>query len=188
MTTQPTAPGDPAAVLARLIEPLLDSGSGPAGTRFDDLVAAAVADGTLSAELARELRYWQRASVHEVNDHVLTVLPAVLPVALEAVRSAHADAAEAVAAAEAAWHSRHLPTGVASDSSEPALNTEPPAADSPISGQTDHSPAPPPAEVVLSPENTMITGDSTSPDPVPAAAQDAQLRRRLFVAGLTSTA
>jgi hypothetical protein len=59
---------------------LLDARADLATERFDAELAVAVAAGDLSAETARRLRFWQRASVNAADDHARTVLPAVLDV------------------------------------------------------------------------------------------------------------
>lgn len=157
-----------AAVVTALVDPLLDARIAPAADEFDRLICAAVAAGAIGEELARELRFWQRASVHELADHVRTVLPLVLPVALTAVTAAAADALASAAAAEAAWRAK--------DDTVPVSN--------------DYPDADPQPEVVVSAAdgialNTPPPGDDTDSAP---AASSPHLRRRLFVAGLTSTA
>lgn len=153
-------------VVAGLIEPLLDARARSASLRFDEVVAGAAAAGTLSPELARELRYWQRASVHEVTDHIRTVLPAVLPVALSALSAAGETATEATEAAAAAW--------AESTQETPAVPEH--IAESDGTGSTE-----PPEAVVSGPSPAADAEGSVDP-------QSPQQRRRLFVAGLTSTA
>ena len=167
-------PADPltGTLLDSLLQSLLQARTQPAADQFDDVVAAAVTDGTLSADLARQLRYWQRASVHEVTDHVRCVLPAVLPAALDAVTASADDARRAAAAAVEVWSGRH---------SEPGP---------PVHGRhhRDAAPtgAPVPAEAVLSaPDVIALPAEADDPD-LDRTSQHA--RRRLFVAGLTSTA
>lgn len=172
-TTQPgtdqPAPDLPGAeVVAALIDPLLDARTQPAAEAFDRLILGAVTAGSLDQELARQLRFWQRASVLELTDHIRTVLPTVLPVALAAVTASAAEAEAAATAAEAAWET----------TSEP------------VEAQVDGPDAEPLPEVVVSaPDedrlNTEPPGDDTESAP---AASTTHLRRRMFVAGLTSTA
>jgi hypothetical protein len=172
----PTQPGNdqPATdlagveVVAALIEPLLDARTQPAADEFDRLILGAVTAGSIDHELARQLRFWQRAAVHELADHIRTVLPAVLPVALAAVTASATDAATAAVAAEAVWQAKSAPAQV--DVNSPDAE-------------------PLPEAVVSAPdENTLNTeppGDDTESAP---PASTAHLRRRMFVAGLTSTA
>jgi hypothetical protein len=65
-------------VYADLVAGLLDARDDPATDRFDEELAAAVERGDLSADLARRLRFWQRAAVRSLTDHSRTVLPAAL--------------------------------------------------------------------------------------------------------------
>jgi hypothetical protein len=67
-----------------------------ASARFDAEVAAALAANRVDVETARTLRWWQRASVREVEGYAGSVLPAVL-----ATRS-DADAVAAVDSDESA--------------------------------------------------------------------------------------
>lgn len=75
-----------------VVDSLLDVRTDPATERFDAELAAAVADGTVSPEAAHRLRFWQRASVRALADHVRTVLP----VALGALDAARHDAGQYV--------------------------------------------------------------------------------------------
>jgi hypothetical protein len=162
----PDLPG--VEVIAALIDPLLDARTQPAADEFDRLILGAVTAGSLDQELARQLRFWQRASVHELADHIRTVLPAVLPVAVAAVTTSVAEAEGAAVAAAATWE----------------------ATSTPVQVEVDRPDAEPLPEVVVSApdENALNTeppGDDTESDP---AASTTHLRRRMFVAGLTSTA
>src|SRR3954451_5912185 len=112
-------PGAAADALVRaLLEPLLDARRHPATDHFDEVLAGALGAGRITPELARELRFWQRASVHEVGDHVRTVVPAVLPAALAAVAESGRDAAEAAVGARDAWEARVPSTAPADDASD----------------------------------------------------------------------
>ena len=176
----PAGPSDgPAAatsdLVSALVDPLLDGRTQPAGDHFDRLVATALSERAISAELAHELRFWQRASVHELADHVRTVLPAVLPVALAAVACSAAEAQRSATAAALAWAGRDFEVSTA----------DLPAAH----GSTEIPDAQPAPEVVVSAAdeialNTAPPGDDTETAPV----TNPYLRRRMFVAGLTSTA
>lgn len=154
-----------ADLVATLVEPLLDARVAPAAQTFDALLAEALADGRIGAELAHELRFWQRTSVREVTDHVRLVLPTVLPVALAVVAASAEDAMAAADAATSVWRDR---------GSGPAAAVHPALVDPAV-----------PAEPVPSGPDETVPAEAT------AAAADAgslHLRRRLFVAGLTSTA
>ena len=153
------------------------------------MLADAVAAGTLPADLARQLRYWQRASVHEVTDYVRTVLPTVLPGALAAVATADEDAATAASSAHDVWSGctwrqlRRL--------AEPAQEEQPdvqPVADVPATTQAVLSG---PDMIVLPAATDELADPADSPDDPDEADEDRSrhhARRRLFVAGLTSTA
>jgi hypothetical protein len=148
------------ALVRSLLEPLLDARRQAATEQFDETLSAALGAGRITPELARELRFWQRASVHEVTDHVRTVLPAVLPVALEAVAEATRDADEAAAGAMAAWQDRT------------------PVVEEPIT--------PPTVQLIAEePDEPDVPVSTPLPD---GAAMSPHARRRMFVAGLTSTA
>jgi hypothetical protein len=181
-----TTPSD--RLLGPLLDALLAARTQPAADQFDDLVAASVAAGTLPPDLARQLRYWQRASVHEVCDHVRTVLPAVLPTALAAVTASAEEASAGATSAAQVWSGR---------------NDEPPAPPvedvGPAVLTPTHVPATP--QAVLSGPDVIVL-PATADDPV-RPLEDTDLRdtdeadedrsrqharRRLFVAGLTSTA
>ncbi len=70
-----------------------------ASARFDLELARAEAAGTIDADTARTLRWWQRESVRAVADHVTRVLPEVLG----EVADADAEAADQVDASADAW-------------------------------------------------------------------------------------
>lgn len=72
-------------VYADLVAGLLDARDDPASNRFDIELDHALDAGTITAETARRLRFWQRASVRALADHVRTVVPTALG-ALEASR------------------------------------------------------------------------------------------------------
>ena len=173
-----TTPAD--RVLGPLLDALLAARTQPAADQFDDAVASAVATGTLPADLARQLRYWQRASVHEVTDHVRTVLPMVLPAALAAVTTAADDAAVGATSAADVWSGRH----------------DDPPAEPREDGVLTAADVPATAQAVLSAPDVIVlpatAGDPVHPlDDIDEADEDRSrhhARRRLFVAGLTSTA
>ncbi|MDQ6649363.1 MAG: hypothetical protein M3Z02_04525 [Actinomycetota bacterium] len=82
-----------------LVAAALQVRADPATCRFDEVLAAAVADGSVDATVGRELRFWQRESVRAVVDHVETVLPVVLTASNEADRAA----VDAVHSAGQSW-------------------------------------------------------------------------------------
>lgn len=65
-------------VLADLVSGLLDGRDDPATARFDDELEHAVELGSVSPESAHRLRYWQRAAVRSLAEHVRTAVPGVL--------------------------------------------------------------------------------------------------------------
>ena len=67
-----------------LVSGLLDAREDPATARFDEELAAAVQAGEVTPHAAHRLRYWQRACLRALSDHVLTVLPASLGALAEA--------------------------------------------------------------------------------------------------------
>jgi hypothetical protein len=67
-----------------LVSGLLDARDDPATARFDEELAAAVEAGEVTPHAAHRLRYWQRASLRALSDHVLTVVPASLGALAEA--------------------------------------------------------------------------------------------------------
>jgi hypothetical protein len=159
-------------LLGPLLDALLAARTHPGADAFDQAVAAAVEAGTLTADLGHQLRHWQRASVHEVTDYVRTVLPSVLPGALAAVTAAEDDATYGAASAAQAWSGAHEPAPVD---------------------------VPAPAQAVLSAPDVIVLPDTAEDLDAPVDPPDApdqadeelsrhHARRRLFVAGLTSTA
>ena len=100
----PTAMTDQSAEVRRahyadLLSALGGTRRDPATARFDEELAAAEAAGSIDPFVARTLRWWQRESVRAVEDHLASVLPAVL-VGLE---TADAEAAQAVADSAESW-------------------------------------------------------------------------------------
>jgi hypothetical protein len=95
MTSEAT--GDEAAreqAYAALVHALLAARPDSATERFDRELDDAVRRGAVTAEVARRLHGWQRASVQAVADHARGVLPA----ALAALDGSREDLAETVAA------------------------------------------------------------------------------------------
>ncbi len=104
------------AAYADLVAGLLDARDDLAGTRFDVALQDAVASGEVSADTARALRFWQRAALRELADHVATVLPATLA----ALDRARAEAAARLAADETLITGGSAPI---SDTEREAANT-----------------------------------------------------------------
>ena len=84
---------------ADLVGGLLDARVDPATEHFDAELSAALTAGTVTAEAARTLRYWQRASVRGLVEHARSVLPP----ALSALEAARAESKETVAAEQRSW-------------------------------------------------------------------------------------
>jgi hypothetical protein len=97
-----TADGLGRDVWSDLVGGLLDARTDPATARFDAELAAAVAGGALTDEAAHRLRFWQRASVRALADHVSSVLPVALGALAAARKDAERYADEAAATLAAA--------------------------------------------------------------------------------------
>jgi hypothetical protein len=93
-----TAP-NPAALdrYTALVAALLGVRTDYASTRFDAEIAAALAANRLDVATARTLRWWQRASVREVEGYTGSVLPAVLATRSDADTAAAIDSDESAA-------------------------------------------------------------------------------------------
>ena len=94
-----TTEGARQVAYADLVGGLLDARLDPATERFDAELTAAIAAGTVTAEAARTLRFWQRAGIRGLVEHARTVLPPALA-ALEAARE---ESSETVAAEQRSW-------------------------------------------------------------------------------------
>jgi hypothetical protein len=79
---------------ADLVGGLLDARLDPATERFDAELKAAIAAGTVTADAARTLRFWQRASIRGLVEHARHVLPPALG-ALEVARDESQETVEA---------------------------------------------------------------------------------------------
>lgn len=168
----PTDPHE--RVYADLVGGLLDSRDDPATERFDAELARAVDRGELDPDLARRLKFWQRASLRALTDHTRTVLPTVLGVLAAARRDAHRDADELGATlAEAQPESAAPP--VTEPAPEPAAQSEPEPAPEPTP-----EPEPAPSGTVVDLRDTPEPA-STLLRPRPTSLE---ARRRLIVAGL----
>ncbi len=80
---------------ANLVSALLDARDDPATARFDEELARGVDAGMVSADAARALRFWQRATLKALVDHARSVLPPALT-ALDASRAGAHDVVGAV--------------------------------------------------------------------------------------------
>jgi hypothetical protein len=109
-----TTEGARQVAYADLVGGLLDARQDPATERFDAELTAAIAAGTVTAEAARTLRYWQRAGIRGLVEHARHVLPPAL-VALEAARD---ESSETVAAEQQSWAA--ATAGTPGEATEPA--------------------------------------------------------------------
>jgi hypothetical protein len=75
---------------ADIVGGLLDARLDPATRCFDAELASALAAGTVTAEAARTLRFWQRASVRGLVEHARYVLPPALVALDESWRESQA--------------------------------------------------------------------------------------------------
>ena len=91
-----------------LVSALVSTRTDHATARFDEVLAAAEAAGTIDGPTARTLRWWQRESVRAVTEHVVEVLPATIS------RMAAADSAAraSVEASERSWSAVRPPAEV----------------------------------------------------------------------------
>jgi hypothetical protein len=104
---------------ADLVGGLLDARLDPATEHFDAELSAALAAGTVTAEVARTLRFWQRASVRGLVEHARNVLPP----ALSALEAAREESKETVEAEQRSWTA--ATGGTARDLAEQANTTNP---------------------------------------------------------------
>jgi hypothetical protein len=88
-----TSDGFPARYAA-VVEALLGVRTDYAGARYDAAVDAALATHRLDLDTARELRWWQRASVRAAQEYAATLVPQVLAACERVDTEAAADAAE----------------------------------------------------------------------------------------------
>jgi hypothetical protein len=82
-----------------LVAALVSTRTDHATARFDEVLAAAEAAGTIDGPTARTLRWWQRESVRSVTEHIVEVLPATI----ERMAVSDAAARASVEASERAW-------------------------------------------------------------------------------------
>jgi hypothetical protein len=150
-----------------LVAALLGVRTDHASARFDTEVMAALAANRLDVATARTLRWWQRASVREVEEYTSSVLPPVLAAGSDAETAAAIDSD----AAAASWLQ--------------ALNISPSPAPSTVV-PTDPAPVPVPApasEPVPVPVPTslparVITIPDPSRHPLRDPLRDPSTRRR----------
>jgi hypothetical protein len=119
---------------ADLVGGLLDARVDPATEHFDAELSAAIAAGTVTAEAARTLRFWQRASVRGLVEHARNVLPP----ALTALEAAGEESKETVKAEQQSW--TEATGGTAKDltkQADPTAPAETPSAERSIN-LTDH--------------------------------------------------
>lgn len=169
MSTDP-----PDRVYADLVGGLLDSRDDPATERFDAELERAVQRGEASPELARRLRYWQRASLRSLTDHTRTVLPAVLGALAASGRETRRDVEELSATLE---HS--LPAPAEPTAAPPAEPAQPPH---PAEPEQPPEPEPRPGEPVVDLRDTPERA-STPPTSGPSSLGE---RHRMIVAGLVT--
>jgi hypothetical protein len=152
------AAADPGALdrYTALVAALLGVRADYASSRFDAEIAAALAANRLDVATARTLRWWQRASVREVEGYANSVLPVVLATRSEADASASLESEESAAA----WQRAHIvlpePTAVP----EPAAVTEPTAV-------TEPAAVPEPA---VQPETAAVQPETPAVEPAPVQA------------------
>jgi hypothetical protein len=159
---------------ADLVGGLLDARVDPATEHFDAELSAALAAGTVTAEAARTLRYWQRASVRGLVEHARNVLPP----ALSALEAAREESKETVAAEQRSWTA--ATGGTARDLAEQAKQRDP-------IDQADPSDATDPTVS----NDALDETDETAPSVTPSVQTSINLtdhrRSRLIVAGLMSS-
>jgi hypothetical protein len=148
----------PRDVWSDLVGGLLDARSDPVTARFEAELTAALDAGQLTEDTAHRLRFWQRASVRAVADHVRNVMP----VALGALDAAHADA---VRYADEAAEMLGPPVVAPAEEEEEEATDDEPAAPEP-----EPEPAPEPAPEP-GPERGPVADPPSSPQPPTAAEQ-----------------
>ncbi len=94
-------PAERSAAYAEFLAGLVDLRQDVATERFDAAIAALEANGGLERGEAGRLRYWQRESLRTQADQLISTAAA----SLAALDRARADAASAVASADAVWES-----------------------------------------------------------------------------------
>jgi hypothetical protein len=87
------------AAFSSLLAAVAGSRRDLASARFDEELAAAEAGGSIDPVVARTLRWWQREALRSVEEHLQSVLPALLA----GLETADRDAADSVAASAQSW-------------------------------------------------------------------------------------
>jgi hypothetical protein len=142
----PGAAADPAALdrYTALVAALLGVRADYASTRFDTEVTEALAANRLDVATARTLRWWQRASVREVEGYANSVLPVVLATRSDADKKAAVESDEAAAS----WQQAQAVLPKPAVLPEPAVVTDaaavPEAAVAPDATAVPEAPAEPP--------------------------------------------
>jgi hypothetical protein len=106
-----------------VVDALLGVRTDYAGARYDAAVDAALAAHRIDLDTARELRWWQRASVQAAQDYAATLVSQVLAACERADAEAAADAAELAGSWQQA--KEVLVGGAAPARSYPALPAHP---------------------------------------------------------------
>lgn len=169
-------------VFADLVAGLLDARDDPASDRFDAELEAALTNGTITAETAHRLRFWQRASVRTLADHTRTVLPAALGALEAARREARQDVADMASTLgpdpQTRDRPRSAPTEAESDP-EPKPETDAEADFEADTRARPGAPQPPPG-----PTGWGDTPGGASSTPAVGPSSLEQRRNRLIVADL----
>jgi hypothetical protein len=105
-----------------LVAALLGVRSDYASARFDAEVAAALAANRMDVATARTLRWWQRASVREVEGYAGSVLPMVLAARTDAETVAAVESDESAASWQQAQSINPLPTPMTGTAPAPDTN------------------------------------------------------------------
>jgi hypothetical protein len=148
------------AVLDRytaLVAALLGVRTDYASSRFDAELTAALAASRLDAATARTLRWWQRASVREVEGYANSVLPVVLATRSEADTRAAIDSEESASS----WQQAEVVLPEAAAVPKAAVAPERPAV-APEPAAVSEAPAEIPAAPAESPRPSRVI---TIPDP-----------------------
>lgn len=151
-----------------LVGGLLDARDDPATARFDAELAQAVDRGDVSADTARRLKFWQRASLRALTDHTR----AVLPTALGALEASRREARQNATTDAELLDQEVEPAAEPDPGSDPADAEHEPEA-------PPETPAAPPAEVDL-----RDTPGAASTAPAPGPSSLGGRAHRMIIAGL----
>ncbi|MCZ3388336.1 MAG: hypothetical protein LH645_04285 [Actinomycetia bacterium] len=147
------------AAYADLVAAVLDLRSPGPRQAFDAALSEAVAAGTVTDDLARQLRWLQRASERAIVEHAEAVLPPALNALQTTVSSAPAPSALAPLVAAAQPPQPAMPTPSPDPVGEPASGTGSP--------EPEGLDAPEAAPVVqLQARRLLVAGLRPLPDPV----------------------